>query len=276
LSAKVSIASGQASAKAACFANPSICEGAGFGGDYGMEIENKTELLTQESHARRFTAREATAWQRWLQHPERSRVRKVLFQIHLWVGAGAGMYVVLMSVTGSIIVFRDGLSKWFSVEWLVKFHENLASGDTGRVVNGIGAICVTMVCLTGAIIWWPGLKNWRRSLTVSWGSRFARFNWDIHSALGFWCFLFVLMWGVSGIYFSFPDSFNAVSAFLDPRDNYGDKILSGLALLHFGRFAWYTEVLWAVLGLVPAFLAFTGVFLCCHRMIYRRSANPNG
>ena len=185
------------------------------------------------------------------------------------------MYVVLMSVTGSIIVFRDGLSKWFSVEWLVKFHENLASGDIGRVVNGIGAICVTTVCLTGAVIWWPGLKNWRRGLTVSWGSRFARFNWDTHSALGFWCFLFILMWGVSGIYFSFPDAFNAVSAFLDPRDKYADTILSGLAQVHFGRFAWYTECLWAALGLVPAFLAFTGVFLCCHRMIYHRSVNPN-
>lgn len=36
-----------------------------------------------------------------------------------------------------------------------------------------------------------------------------------------------------------------------------------------------TEMLWAGLGLVPAVLAFTGVFLCCHRMIYDRSSNPN-
>jgi uncharacterized iron-regulated membrane protein len=241
-----------------------------------MEVEGQTERVTQELPARQFTVKEATAWQRWLQHPERSRVRRVLFRVHLWVGAGAGMYVVLMSLTGSIIVFRNELSKWFSVEWLVKLHENLAFGDTGRLVNGIGAICLTTVCLTGAVIWWPGLKNWRRSLTVSWGSRFARFTWDIHSALGFWCFLFVLMWGVSGIYFSFPEAFNAASALLDPRDKYADQILSGFSQLHFGRFGLYTEGLWAVLGLVPAFLAFTGVFVCCHRMIYHRSANPNG
>ncbi|MGA2714817.1 MAG: PepSY-associated TM helix domain-containing protein [Bryobacteraceae bacterium] len=91
-----------------------------------------------------------TAWQQWLQHPERFWVRKALFQIHLWLGAGVGLYVVMMSVTGSIIVFRDELSKWFSVEWLVKLHENLLLGENGRRVNGIGAICVTTVCLTGA------------------------------------------------------------------------------------------------------------------------------
>jgi uncharacterized iron-regulated membrane protein len=33
------------------------------------------------------------------------------------------------------------------------------------------------------------------------GAHFARISWDLHSALGFWCFVFVLVWGVSGIYF---------------------------------------------------------------------------
>ena len=234
-----------------------------------MEIQNQTERRTQQVPVQQ------TVWQRWLQHPERFWVRKVFFQIHLWVGAGVGAYVVLMSVTGSVIVFRNELSRWFSVEWLLNLHENLLVGENGRLVNGIGGICVTTVCVTGAIIWWPGLKNWRRSLRVSWGSRFARFTWDTHSALGFWCLFFIVMWGISGIYFSFPQAFNIPGSWVDPADKYVDRILSGLAQLHFGRFGWYTEALWAVLGLVPAFLAFTGVFVCCHRMIYHRSSNPN-
>ncbi|MEO8051028.1 MAG: PepSY-associated TM helix domain-containing protein [Acidobacteriota bacterium] len=160
----------------------------------------------------------------------------MLFQIHLWVGAGVGLYVVLMSVTGSVIVFRDELSKWLSVEWLVDLHENLLLGECGRAVNGTGAICVMIVCLTGAIRWWPGLQNWRRSLTVTWGTRFARFNWDTHSALGFWCFFFILMWGISGIYLSFPQAFNVPASLVDPGDKYADRILFVLANLHFGRF----------------------------------------
>ena len=156
-----------------------------------------------------------------------------------------------------------------------KRGQNLLLGQKGRFLNGIGAICVTTVCVTGAIIWWPGLKNWRRSLKVSWGLRFARFTWDTHSARGFWCFVFILMWGISGIYFSFPEVFNVPASWVDPADNHADRILFGLSQLHFGRFGWNTEALWAVLGLAPAFLAFTGVFVCCHRMIYHRSSNPN-
>jgi hypothetical protein len=216
-----------------------------------------------------------TAWQEWLQHPERFRLRQAVFQIHLWVGAALALYVALMSLTGSIIVFRDELPGWFPVEWLVNLHENLLLGENGRRVNAIGAICLTAVCLSGAIIWWPGLKNWRRSLKVTWGSRFARFTWDTHSALGFWCFLFILMWGISGLYFSFPQAFYVPASWVDPADKYTDRILFGLSQLHFGRFAWYTEGLWSLLGLVPAFLAFTGVFVCCRRVIYHQSSNPN-
>ena len=71
-----------------------------------MEITNQAELLAQELRLQRHPAKTRNAWQRWLQHPERFRVRQVLFQIHLWVGAGIGLYVVLMSVTGSILLLE--------------------------------------------------------------------------------------------------------------------------------------------------------------------------
>ncbi len=229
-------------------------------------MTSQTVPLTNDSLVRQRPAEIMTALQQWLQHPERSGVRKTLFQIHLWVGAGAGLYVMLMSLTGSIIVFRNELSGWFPIEWLVKLHENLLFGEKGRLVNGIGAIAVTTICLTGAMIWWPGLKNWRRSLKVSWRSRLARFNWDAHSAVGIWCFLFVLMWGISGFYFSFPQAFYAPASLVDPTDKYTDAILFVLSELHFGRFGWCIEALWAVLGLAPAVLAFTGAFIYCRKM----------
>jgi uncharacterized iron-regulated membrane protein len=215
-----------------------------------------------------------TAWQQWLQHPEKSWARQALFQIHLWAGATVGVYVLFMSISGSAIVFRNQLSGRISVEWLVDLHENLLSGSTGRFVNGIGALCLTSLCLTGAIIWWPGIKHWRRTLTVSWRAPFARLNWDLHSALGFWCFPLILVWGVSGIYFSFPQLFNPLFI-LDPADRFVDRSLFWLSKLHFGRFGWFTEFLWTLLGLVPAVLAFTGVFICCRRMIYKKPSNPN-
>ena len=50
--------------------------------------------------------------------------------------------------------------------WLLDLHDNLLNGETGRRINGIGALFLTLLCVTGAIIWWPGVKGWRRSLTV--------------------------------------------------------------------------------------------------------------
>jgi uncharacterized iron-regulated membrane protein len=214
-----------------------------------------------------------TAWQQWLQRPEKLWARNASFQLHYWMGMGAALYVLLMSVSGGIIVFRDELSKRFSIEWLVKLHENLLFGSAGRLVNGIGATGLTLLCVTGAFIWWPGIKHWRRSLTVNWRASFARINWDLHSALGFWCFFFILVWGVSGIYFSFPQLFSALFL-LDPADRFTDQGLFWLSELHFGRFGWFAEALWTLLGLVPAVLAFTGFFICCRRVIYTKPSNP--
>ena len=53
-----------------------------------------------------------------------------------------------------------------STVWLLDLHDNLLSGPTGRRVNGIGAVLLGLLCMTGAIVWWPGIKNWRRSVGV--------------------------------------------------------------------------------------------------------------
>ena len=214
-----------------------------------------------------------TSWQQWLHHPERSPLRNVIFQVHLWIGAIASMYVLVMSISGSIIVFRNVLSKRFSIEWLVKPHSNLFSGSTGRIVNGIGGIGLTLLCLTGAVIWWPGVRNWRRSMTVNWRAHFARISWDLHSAMGFWIFLFVMVWGVSGIYFAFPALANPFFL-LDPADRFVDQGLFWLSQLHFGRFGWFTEIVWSFVGLGPAILAFTGVFICCRRLMFKKPSHP--
>ena len=163
-----------------------------------------------------------SAWQQWLEHPEKTRIHRPICQFHLWAGMLAGAYVFIMSLSGSLIVFRNQLetsadSPLFTViEWFVRLHENLLSGTIGRAVNGIGGLSLTLLCVSGAILWWPGIAHWRRSLTLQGTASAARVNWDLHNALGFWCFLFVLLWGVSGVYFAFPNPFNAVVDFLQP------------------------------------------------------------
>lgn len=290
----------------------------------------------------------------YVRHPQSLWVRKALFQIHRWTGIGVGLYILVMSGSGSLIVYRDELSQAFlrapvivtskgsrmtleelkqaaqgrypdykltrayewtnpqqAVEidferggkpmerlfdpytsadlgyrlrtgfrvllWLVDLHDNLLSGQTGRLVNGIGGVSVTVLALTGSVIWWPGVQNWRRSLTVDWKAGSKRFLWTLHSVLGFWLFLFVLLWGISGIYLCFPSIFNMALNFFDPLaptshvTRAGDVGLFWLSRLHFGRFSGgFVKAVWVVVGLVPATMFVTGALMWWNRVLRNR------
>ena len=182
----------------------------------------------------------------WLRHPQGVWVRKALFQVHLWTGLGVGLYIVVISVTGSVLVYRSELRQRFNPEprpveisgprlseealveatrlaypdytievwtnpddpahavtmsvrrdggareqlffdpytgeylghalpagwrlttWLLDLHDNLLAGETGRTVNGVGAVLLVLLSMTGAIIWWPGSQSWRRGLLIDW------------------------------------------------------------------------------------------------------------
>lgn len=47
--------------------------------------------------------------QRWIRHPQSVWLRKAIFQLHMWSGIGIGLYVLFISVTGSILVYRNEL-----------------------------------------------------------------------------------------------------------------------------------------------------------------------
>ena len=171
--------------------------------------------------------------------------------------------------------------------WVLDLHDNLLAGQTGRRVNGVGAVFLLVLSLTGAVIWWPGIQRWRRSLTVDWRADWKPFNWGFHSAFGFWCWPFLVMWAITGVYLSFPAAFNAVVDYLepfelsDPAERIGDQVMYWLAYLHFGRLGSRgipgcgsfcnstTKAIWALIGLVPPALFITGVFMWWNRVVRR-------
>src|SRR5580658_219432 len=182
-------------------------------------------------------------WQHWVQRPQRVWLRRALFQAHLWCGIAVGLYLLMISLTGSVLVYqnelysaatpepiistssrprltddqlkaaatrlypgyrvvnlarslnldeavivrlrlgddtkhrlidpRSGVDLGDSVptgirliSLLTNLHDNLLAGPTGRKVNGAGALALLALAVTGLVIWWPGIKTWRRSLTL--------------------------------------------------------------------------------------------------------------
>ena len=310
-----------------------------------------------------------TTWSRWVRSPQKIWLRRALFQIHLWCGVGLGIYIVVIGLTGSVLVYRNELYAAFSpapvvvhgsgesmtvdelsraaqrgypgyevgevrpgetanhaveislmqdgetkrrlfdpftgedlghplpfgyraTAWLLDLHDNLLGGTTGRRINGIGALALMVLSITGAIIWWPGIPRWRRSLTVDVRADWPRLNWRLHSTFGFWCWPFIFMWGITGAYLSFPALFSAIVDYIEPFDmtnpaeRVGDQVLYWLAYLHFGRLGgrgipWCdrglcnstTKAIWMVTGLVPPALFVTGALIWWNRVLRRRPAS---
>lgn len=114
--------------------------------------------------------------------------------------------------TGAVI---GEMPKHVGMQWIQDLHFYLLGGSTGRVVNGIGAACLMVMCLTGLTIWWPGAARWPRALVVDVRRGWRRVTWELHGTVGFWTAAVLLLWAISGVYFAFPGQFrravNAVS-----------------------------------------------------------------
>jgi uncharacterized iron-regulated membrane protein len=291
--------------------------------------------------------------------------------VHLWSGVAVGLYVLMMSVTGSVLVYsnelfvaatpepivskgsgprltddqltdavgrsypgyrvvkigrarnpdqavdvwlrrgdqrkqrlfdpRSGADLGDSVPagiWiisrLIDLHDNLFAGTTGRKVNAVGGLALLALAMTGLAIWWPGVKTWRRSLTLPRDVRWTlvgwkRFTWHLHSMIGFWSLAFILVFGISGVYLGNPQPFQDLADRLDPPSaaNPGvrivDQVIYWLAFLHFGRINGIgipcsgpglcdqtTKAIWAIFGLAPAAMFVTGAIMWWNRVLRPR------
>lgn len=288
-------------------------------------------------------------WQRWVQAPNTTSFRRALFQIHLWLGIALGLYILVISVSGSAVVLRPQFSRWFiasevpsetgealagsalearvadvyrdyrlinivaptragratyvvlerggeessryfdhysgldlgdtypwqvrTVEWLTRLHDDLLmERATGRKVNAAGGMVLLLMVITGVVIWWQGRRRWRDGLLVKRSSPHSML-WQLHSVLGFWSLLLLFIWGITAIYFAFPQPFdfiiNAMDSDLEDFDR-PDSWLLFLIDMHFGRFRGSWPVLpyiWVVLGLLPAFMYISGFIVWYRRVI---------
>jgi uncharacterized iron-regulated membrane protein len=287
------------------------------------------------------------SWQRWLRAPQTLPLRRLLFQVHLWLGIGVGLYVLLISVSGSAIVLRPQIARWFTpsevpaivgaplqgaelaarvtavyvdarvvrisepqregrstyvllerdgreqsryfdqysgqdlgptfpwqvatVEWLTRLHDDLLLDRPGRRWNGVGGLLFLGMVASGMVLWWQGSSRWQDGLLIRRSSRRSLF-WQLHSALGFWSLLLLFIWGFTAVYFAWPEPFDRFIDFLDEDlqdDTRPDSWLLWMIQLHFGRFRGllWANVLWIVLGLLPAILYVSGFVLWYRRVL---------
>ena len=72
-----------------------------------------------------------------------------------------------------------------------------------KVVGALGAV-MTLMGISGLVLWLPKRGQWRRAFLVRRGARGLSLNLDLHHAAGIWTVAVFLVMSVSGIYLCFP------------------------------------------------------------------------
>lgn len=230
-------------------------------------------------------------WQRWWRAPGSHPLHRLLFVLHLWLGLGFALYIVVMSLSGSAIVLRPQLNRWHrsgetwwtsdgllaAVEWLTRLHNELLLDRDSQYLHGIGGVLLLGMLFSGLLLWWRGSGDWWSGFLLR-RSHPRPLLWQLHSCVGIWTFFLTFVWGFTALYFAWQAPFDAVIDWFDddPGDfERPDGWLLLLLDLHFGRFrgVLWASILWIVLGLAPALMAVSGLWLWLRRRRRRVSGS---
>ena len=121
---------------------------------------------------------------------------------------GQTLVVYMDSVSNQIVKQEDLQQKHWFVESMLALHTELALGDNGALAIGIFGALLFVMAMIGIVLWWPGVRGWKRALRINFRGRLVGINFDLHRTFGFWCFLLVAMWGITGAYYIFPKPFD--------------------------------------------------------------------
>lgn len=91
-------------------------------------------------------------------------------------------------------------------------------GTWGGFILGVSALLLTLLSLSGLVLWWPGRKRLPRSFRIRYTRGRYKLNYDLHKVVGFVAVPFLLMWAVTGLMFEFPEQVNSVWYALTPGE----------------------------------------------------------
>jgi uncharacterized iron-regulated membrane protein len=73
-----------------------------------------------------------SALQVWWRRPQKAPLRRALLQVHLWLALLLGVYVLVISVSGSAVVFRRELNQWLVPRTVLSTEGVRLSGEDLR------------------------------------------------------------------------------------------------------------------------------------------------
>ena len=103
-------------------------------------------------------------------------------------------FFVIVVIFVNVVVARRAAAQTFTqrgfldgsaLQWMYELHDNLLLGKKGLVANGWGALLLVVLCISGLVIWWPGVKRIVTGFHFHPRAGWKTQNYDIHKVLGF-------------------------------------------------------------------------------------------
>lgn len=111
-------------------------------------------------------------------------------------------YVYVDPNTGRVLQDRMRYADFMG--FVFHLHLYLLMDRIGLTISGWMALGLLLLCLSGIVVWWPGVSRWAAAIVLRRRSSWRRFNWDLHSVTGFWCCAALTAVSLTGVYFAFP------------------------------------------------------------------------
>ena len=161
---------------------------------------------------------------------------------HVWLGLLAGTIIFIVSLTGTILVYRDEIDQALNPElfhapaqekklsfqqiteqikrdhpgWKLEFlfrafidvvlaiHRTLLIPAVGRYIVGTAALILVILTISGLRLWIP--KQWKyvkSRLTIKRNASLSRQNYDLHQVLGLYSSPMILLIALTGVVITF-------------------------------------------------------------------------
>jgi uncharacterized iron-regulated membrane protein len=133
----------------------------------------------------------------------------------------SGSYVASLNpYTGQVLHAQDLRTDFFTIVQGLHMYLLLPVA-VGEWVVGV-AVAIFLVMLgTGLVLWWPKRKQERKQrLTIKWGAKWRRVNYDLHQVLGFYIAAGAFIIALTGLFMSFGSWLQAASAVANAGQHY--------------------------------------------------------
>jgi len=138
-------------------------------------------------------------------------------RVYMFLLEGDETWYYLDQTTGEITPQTELAGSGFFA-FVKELHTNLTVGEPGRWITATASLLLAVVMIaTGLYLWWPAnsrlLRSWKglkRRLTVKTDASRKRFNWDLHSVLGFYFVIPLFLMAITGAFFIYEEEIQAV------------------------------------------------------------------